>query len=478
MASANSECQSIVCLFDACHCGQRGGNWQGPFHLHWSVNLLYAQPAIRSSRICGGTPVLVDEAKIFVASGKGGDGMIAFRREKYVPLGGPAGGDGGRGGDVVLQTDPNLNTLYFFRKRAHFKASPGGKGGSSNKTGADAERLIVRVPPGTVVREAATGGLIADLVGPDSELVVAPGGRGGRGNARFKSASNQAPRMAEKGEPGVERWITLELKMIADVALVGLPNAGKSTLLSVVSNAKPKIADYPFTTLEPNLGTVVYDNLDLVFADVPGLIEGAHLGVGLGHSFLRHVQRTALIVHILDGAADDPLADYNQIRAELALYDERLAERPEILVVNKIDLPDTREYLDLLNESFAERSIKRPLAISALTRENVDQLIQAVFEASANLPKKRPALHEATPIYSPDAGDDLAFELKISDGVYYVRGDRIERAAAMTYWDYEEAVLRFQKTLEATGVAAALEQAGVQSGDTVFIGDFELEWSE
>ena len=422
--------------------------------------------------------MLVDEAKLFVASGKGGDGMVSFRREKYVPLGGPSGGDGGRGGDVVLQTDANLNTLYFFRKRVHFKAKPGGKGGSSNKTGADADRLVVRVPLGTVVRDATTGGLIADLVAPDAEVVVAPGGRGGRGNSHFKSSSNQAPRMAEKGEPGVERWITLELKMIADVALVGLPNAGKSTLLSVVSNAKPKIADYPFTTLEPNLGTVVYDNLDLVFADIPGLIEGAHIGVGLGHSFLRHVQRTSLIVHILDGAAADPLADYNQIRAELALYDERLVERPEILVVNKIDLPDAREYLELLNESFAERGIPEPLPISALTRENVDRLIQRVFEVTASLPKRQMEQREDGPTYELGDDDGVNFELEVSDGVYFVRGDRIERAAAMTYWDYEEAVLRFQKTLEATGVSAALEQAGVSSGDTVFIGDFELEWSE
>ena len=404
--------------------------------------------------------------------------MVSFRREKYVPMGGPSGGDGGRGGDVVLQTDANLNTLYFFRKRSHFKAKPGGKGGSSNKTGADADRLVVRIPQGTVIRDATTGGLIADLVGPDAEVVVAPGGRGGRGNARFKSASNQAPRMAEKGEPGVERWITLELKLIADVGLVGLPNAGKSTLLSVVSNAKPKIADYPFTTLEPNLGTVVYDNLDLVFADIPGLIEGAHLGIGLGHSFLRHVQRTSLIVHILDGSADDPLADYNQIRAELALYDEDLAERPEILVVNKIDLPDAREYLELLNESFAERGIQAPLAISALTRENVDRLIQRVFELSANLPQPQLSQKADEPVYELRDDDGMAFELEVKDGVYFVRGDRIERAAAMTYWDYEEAVLRFQKTLEATGIAAALEQAGVSSGDTVFIGDYELEWSE
>ena len=422
--------------------------------------------------------MLVDEAKLFVASGKGGDGMVSFRREKYVPMGGPSGGDGGRGGDVVLQTDANLNTLYFFRKRAHFKAKPGGKGGSSNKTGADADRLVVRVPQGTVVRDAATGGLIADLVGPDAEVVVAPGGRGGRGNTRFKSASNQAPRLAEKGEPGVERWITLELRLIADVALVGLPNAGKSTLLSVVSNAKPKIADYPFTTLEPNLGTVIYDNLDLVFADIPGLVEGAHLGVGLGHSFLRHIQRTSLIVHILDGAAEDALADYNQIRAELALFDERLAERPEILVVNKIDLPEVREYLELLNESFAERGIEQPLAISALTRENVNRLIQRVFELSAGLPKRLTEESETEPTYELSDDDGLAFELEVDNGVFFVRGDRIERAAAMTYWDYEEAVLRFQKTLEATGVAAALERAGVSSGDTVFIGDFELEWSE
>ena len=354
----------------------------------------------------------------------------------------------------------------------------GGKGGSSNKTGADADRLVIRVPMGTVVRDAETGGIIADLVGPEAEVVVAPGGRGGRGNSHFKSSANQAPRIAEKGEPGVERWIALELKMIADVALVGMPNAGKSTLLSVVSNAKPKIADYPFTTLEPNLGTVIYDNKDLIFADIPGLIEGAHLGIGLGHSFLRHVQRTALIVHLLDGSAADPLADYNQIRAELALFDDRLVERPEIVVVNKIDLPEAREYLELLQESMIERGIDKPLAISALTRENVEGLIQQVFELSANLPEQSTKLYDETPTYELGDDDGVPFDVEMDNGIYYVRGDRIERAAAMTYWDYEEAVMRFQRTLEATGVAAALEQAGVSSGDTVFIGDFELEWSE
>ena len=421
--------------------------------------------------------MLVDEARIFVASGKGGDGMVSFRREKYVPRGGPSGGDGGRGGDVILRADNNLNTLFFFRKRVHFKANNGVKGGSSHKTGADADATIVRVPPGTIIRDADTGGLIADLAQHDSEVVVARGGRGGKGNAHFRTSANQAPRMAEKGEPGKERWLTLELKLIADVGLVGLPNAGKSTLLSVVSNAKPKIADYPFTTLQPNLGTVIYDNRDLVFADIPGLIEGAHAGVGLGHAFLRHVQRTRILLHIIDGAADDPIADYNQIRAELALYDDDLAARPEVVVINKLDLPDTREYIELLRESFSERGVADVMPVSALTRENVRELVQRVFEQASQLPARPALLPDETPIYELE-DDGAIFDLRIEDGEYMVSGERIERAAAMTYWDYEEAVSRFHKTLEALGVVKALEAAGVKQGDTVYIGDFELEWSE
>lgn len=421
--------------------------------------------------------MLVDEAKIFVASGKGGDGIIAFRREKYVPRGGPAGGDGGRGGDVIFKADANLNTLYYFRKQVHFKAKPGGKGGPSNKAGANADSMIVRVPVGTVIRDAETGGLLADLVRPDSEVVVAPGGRGGKGNSRFKSSSNQAPRIAEKGAPAMERWITLELKMIADVALVGVPNAGKSTLLAAVSNATPKIADYPFTTLEPNLGAVIYDNLDLVFADIPGLIEGAHMGVGLGHSFLRHIQRTRLIIHVLDGAADDPIADYNQITAELALYDEKLADRPTIVVVNKSDIPEVTEYWELLKEQLEARGVENPMLVSAISRENVTTLIQRVFETMAKLPEVELKENVEIPVYELEE-DTVAFEVAVTDGIYYVTGERVERAAAMTYWDYEEAVNRFQKTLEFLGVSDALEKSGVQAGDTVFIGDFELEWSE
>lgn len=421
--------------------------------------------------------MLVDEAKIFVASGKGGDGIVSFRREKYIPRGGPSGGDGGRGGDVVLKADNNMNTLYFFRKQVHFKAKAGSKGGSSNKTGADADRLVVRVPVGTIIRDADTGGMIADLVRHDDEVVVVRGGRGGKGNSHFKSASNQAPRMAEKGEPSIERWLTLELKMIADVGLVGVPNAGKSTLLSVVSNAKPKIADYPFTTLEPNLGTVFYDNLDLVFADIPGLIEGAHEGVGLGHSFLRHVQRTRLIIHVLDGASSDPIADYNQITTELALYDERLAERPEIVVVNKMDMPDVSEYWELIREQLVSRGVEDPMPISALTRDNIQSLIQRVFELVSKLPETQIQEEDEVPTYELEE-DEIAFEIEVENGIYYVTGERIERAAAMTYWDYEEAITRFQRTLEVLGVSEALEEAGVKVGDTVFIGDFELEWSE
>jgi len=422
--------------------------------------------------------MLVDEAKIYVRSGNGGDGVVAFRREKYIPRGGPNGGDGGRGGDVILRVNSNRNTLFFFKQHVHFKAAHGGRGGSSNKTGADAENLIVEVPAGTVVRDADTGVLIADLVNEDQEIVIAQGGRGGKGNARFVSASNRAPRIAEKGAPGSERWIKLELKLIADVGLVGVPNAGKSTLLSVVSNAKPKIADYPFTTLEPNLGVVTMDHQDLVFADIPALIEGAHMGVGLGHSFLRHVQRCRVLIHVLDGPGADPVADFNQINSELALYDEQLAKKPQIVVFNKIDLPDAQEYFPLVKEALEARGVD-VMPISAATHQNIDKVIQGAFYEIANLPDDAPEpLEDDVPVYElEDAGPIFELE-KQEDGSYLVTGERIERAAAMTYWDYEEAVVRFQKILEVLGITQALKDAGVEPGDTVFIGDYELEWSD
>jgi GTP-binding protein len=423
--------------------------------------------------------MLIDEAKIYICSGNGGDGLVSFRREKYVSHGGPNGGDGGRGGDIIIRVNPKYNSLVFFQRKNRFKAQHGARGGSSNKTGADASPTVVEVPPGTIVRHADTGTLLADLVQPEQEVIVARGGRGGRGNTRFKSSSNRAPRMAEKGAPGEELWITLELKLLADVGLVGVPNAGKSTLLASLTNANPKIADYPFTTIQPNLGVLVYEHQDLVIADIPGLIEGAHMGIGLGHAFLRHIQRTRLLVHVVDGASDDPLADFNQINAELALYDEKLAQRPQIVLLNKIDLPQVRQKLKKLEESFAEHDVD-VLPVSALSRDNLQSLIQRIFGEVAQLPDIVPQevpAEETVTTYELD--DEPIFTIhRNTAGAFVVKGTRIERAASMTYWDYEEAVNRFQKILETLGITDALKKAGVETGDTVFIGDYELEWTE
>jgi GTP-binding protein len=421
--------------------------------------------------------MLVDEAKIFVKSGDGGDGMIAFRREKFVPYGGPAGGDGGHGGDVILRVNPNINTLIAFENRNRFKADRGVKGGSSNRTGAKADNLIVEVPPGTIVRDAHDGTLIADMVQHGEELVVAKGGRGGKGNSRFATASNKAPRIAEKGAPGEERWLKLELKLIADVGIVGIPNAGKSTLLSVVSNARPKIADYPFTTLEPNLGVVLMGHQDLVFADIPGLIEGAHMGVGLGHSFLRHVARTRVLVHLLNGESENPVADYSQINTELALYDEKIAKKPQVVVVNKLDLPHVAERWETIRAELQARGVD-PLGISAMTRDNVQQVINKTFEAFSQLTPETNPINDEIPVYElQEAAPIFTIDRDVS-GNFLVRGKRIENAAQMTYWDHEESLLRFQKILEILGVSKALEEAGVKVGDTVFIGALELEWSD
>ncbi len=418
-----------------------------------------------------------DEAKIFVSSGAGGDGMVSFRREKYVPRGGPNGGDGGRGGDVILRVNPKINTLLRFHKQVHHRAKPGAGGGATNKTGASGAPVIIEVPPGTVVRDADSEQVIADLVRPEDEIIVLRGGRGGRGNARFANSAVQAPRMAEKGEPGEELWLRLELKLIADVGLVGVPNAGKSTLLSVITNAKPKIAAYPFTTLEPNLGVVLYDDRDIVVADIPGLIEGAHMGVGLGHAFLRHVQRTRLLVHLIDGASYDPIADFNQINVELALYDENLEDRPQIVVFTKMDLPEAQARWESLRPQLQDLGIENPMAISAATHSNIRDLIGRMFTEFDRLPPlEMPVTSDAAVYELPE--DDLEFEVERDGDEYYVTGKRIERAAAMTYWDNQEAILRFQKVLAATGVTAALVEAGVQVGDTVYIGDYELEWSD
>jgi GTP-binding protein len=420
---------------------------------------------------------MFDEVKIYVRSGDGGDGIIAFLREKFMPRGGPSGGDGGRGGDVILKVNPKINTLTPFQKKVHFKAESGKRGAAKNMSGAGGDSIEVDVPPGTVVKDAETGAIIADLVRPTDRVTVVKGGRGGRGNQHFASASNQAPRIAEKGEPGEERWLILELKLIADVGLVGVPNAGKSTLLSVISNARPKIADYPFTTIEPNLGVVTFDDQELVVADIPGLIEGAHLGVGLGHSFLRHVQRTRVLVHLINGASENPLADFSQINSELALFDERMAEKPQIVVFTKMDLPDAQERWPEVEAALKARGVE-PMSISAATQSNVRALIQRVFQAVSSLPEE-PILPASAnvPVYEL-AEEQIEFNITRESDGFHVTGKKIERAAAMTYWDEDAAILRFQNILETLGVSKALEKAGVQVGDTVYIGEYELEWAE
>lgn len=420
--------------------------------------------------------MFIDEANIKVISGKGGDGIIHFRREKFVPRGGPDGGDGGRGGNVVLDVSTHLNTLYKFRNQQEYHAEDGARGGGSNMTGKSGKDLVIKVPPGTLVYDDETDQLLGDLIKDGQKLVVAKGGRGGRGNSHFSSSKNKAPRIAEKGEPAEERILRLELKLIADIAIVGVPNAGKSTFLSVVSNAKPKIAPYPFTTIQPNLGIAsIGPDQQLVLADIPGLIEGAHQGIGLGHDFLRHIQRTRVLIHLLDGLSEDPLVDFAQINSELALFDESLAEKPQIVVFNKIDLPEVRDLWSEYKKIFAQRG-HEVIAISAATGENVQDVLYQAWQKLESLPEPEPQPEEM-PVYRSEV-DPNAFEIeKLPDG-WRIRGKAIERAAAMTYWEYGQSRRRFQKILETIGIDSALIEAGVENGDSIYIGDFELEWQD
>lgn len=419
--------------------------------------------------------MFIDQAELQVRAGKGGDGAIHFRREKYVPRGGPDGGDGGRGGDVIMEVSPTLNTLSAFRYKSQFQAEHGGNGGKQRMTGRSGEDLIIPVPPGTVVYDADSEDILGDLTDAGQQLVVARGGRGGRGNARFASAVRQTPRLGERGEPGEERNLRLELRLIADVGIVGVPNAGKSTLLSAVTNAKPKIAAYPFTTLEPNLGVANLDeDTSLVLADIPGLIEGAHAGVGLGHDFLRHIQRTRVLIHLLDGMAEDPLLDLAQINTELALFDPDLADKPQVVGVNKMDLDHVQDRWPEIEERLKEKGYD-PIPISAVAGTNVRTVLWRAQQLLEEMPPEE--LPAETPVYRVEA-DPNEFDIERTPEGWRIYGEAIERAAAMTYWEYPQSVRRFQRILEALGIDAALRDAGIEEGDSVLIGGHELEWEE
>ncbi|MBP2019944.1 GTP-binding protein [Symbiobacterium terraclitae] len=422
--------------------------------------------------------MFVDVARIYVKGGDGGRGSNSVRREKYIPEGGPWGGDGGRGGNVVFVVDPGLNTLVDFKYQKHFKAERGEHGGTKGMHGRKGEDLVVKVPPGTVVKDDDTGEVLFDLVEPGQRVVVARGGRGGRGNMRFATPTNKCPTFYEKGEPGEERWLLLELKVVADVGLVGFPNAGKSTFLSAVSAARPKIANYPFTTLNPVLGVVeVGDGRSFVIADIPGLIEGAHQGVGLGHEFLRHVERTKVLIHVLDGAGTegrDPLQDFDVIQHELRAYNPELADRPTLVAFNKMDLPEARENLPRVQAELEARGY-RVFPISGATREGFRPLLAAAADLIAAWQPPEPAAPAEEKVYRPKEDDWRVYRY---GGVWHVEGKEIERLVAMTMWENDEAVSRFLKILKLKGVERALREAGAEDGDTVRVYGIEFELTD
>ena len=432
--------------------------------------------------------MFLDEVKIFVRSGDGGNGLVAFRREKYVPKGGPAGGDGGRGANVVFIVDEGLRTFMDYRYQKKFIAPNGENGMSKGMHGRKSKDLYLKVPPGTVIRDTDTGEVLADLVEHEQEVIVARGGRGGRGNCRFATPSNPAPEIAENGEPGEERNLTLELKLMADVGLVGFPSVGKSTLLSITSKAKPKIADYHFTTLAPNLGVVeTKDHRSFVMADLPGLIEGASQGVGLGHQFLRHIERTKVIVHVIDMSATDgrdPYEDYKVINAELGEYNMRLLERPQVVVANKMDIPVASENLVEFKKRLAEDGEDVDIVeISAFTRNNIDNLLYKISDILDNtdpntlyeLDTEEESMENRV-IYKHKPKDETFKITRDDTGAYVVSGPGIERAFLMTDFNRDASVRRFAQQMRSMGVDDALRERGCKNGDTVKIlkGEFEF----
>ncbi|ERN16939.1 GTP-binding protein OBGC, chloroplastic [Amborella trichopoda] len=435
-----------------------------------------------------------DRAKIYVKAGDGGKGVVAFRREKYVPFGGPSGGDGGRGGNVYIEVDGSMNSLLPFRKNVHFRAGRGSHGQGKEQDGAKGEDVVVMVAPGTVVREAGTDGkmgrVLLELMYPGQRALLLPGGRGGRGNASFKSGTNKVPKIAENGEEGAEMWLDLELKLVADVGIVGAPNAGKSTLLSVISAAQPTIANYPFTTLLPNLGVVSLDyDATMVVADLPGLLEGAHLGYGLGHEFLRHSERCSVLVHVVDGMGQQPEYEFDAVRLELELFSPKLADKSYIVAFNKMDLPEASEKWASFEENLLSRGI-RPFCMSAANRQGTHEVICAAHKLLKNAsaseteyPGSQDALnlnHVAEMVNRQRSAPMQEFEIIHDSGSnsWHIVGAGLQRFLQMTNWQYSESLRRFQHVLEACGVSKALTKRGVKEGDAVIIGEMELVWHD
>lgn len=422
--------------------------------------------------------MFIDRARIYVEAGDGGDGMSSFRREKFVEKGGPNGGNGGRGGDVVLRADKNLNTLIDFRYKRKYVAKAGGAGGTKNCTGVRADTVYIKVPMGTLVRDDATGARLADLVEDGQEYLAAKGGRGGKGNACYVTSTNRAPTFAEKGEPGENRWLRLELKLLADVGLVGYPSVGKSSIIAQVSAARPEIAAYHFTTLTPVLGVVRLDEeRSFVLADIPGLIEGAHKGVGLGHDFLRHIERTKVLLHIVDVAGvdgRDPVDDFEKINAELAQYSERLGRRRQLVVANKMDLPEAQANYELL-KSYVENKGYKIVKASAATGEGLRELMFKAYDLlKAYVPEEDEEDLAPFEEIDPDSFEIVAG----TDTDWEVRGKNIERLVAMTNFDNEEALHRFQLIWKRLAIDAALKEKGVAEGDSVRIRDMVFEYKD
>ncbi|MDO6355352.1 MULTISPECIES: GTPase ObgE [unclassified Caloramator] len=422
--------------------------------------------------------MFVDVAKIYVKAGDGGHGAVSFRREKYVPFGGPDGGDGGKGGDVIFVVDKGLRTLLDFRYKKKYIAMSGENGGTNNKFGKDGEDLVIKVPPGTVIKDAETNRIIADLKDESDVAVVAKGGRGGRGNTKFATPTRQAPNFAEPGMPGEERWIVLELKLLADVGLVGFPNVGKSTILSMVTGAKPKIANYHFTTLTPNLGVVDLPGVkSFVLADIPGIIEGAHEGAGLGIDFLRHIERTRVLIHVVDVSGiegRDPIEDFYQINEELKLYNEKLSKKPQIVAANKMDIPGAEENFERLKAEMDKHGIK-VFKISAATNQGLKELMQYVGQVLENAPYDEEPLGE---FYIPEDKKFTYTIKRADDGAFEITGSFVDRLLLSVNIYDSESLKYFHKVLERKGIIEELKQMGIKDGDIVRMNDFEFEFVE